>query len=542
MTPVSKGRWLLRAILIALLLAAIWVLLHALGFRTSRRIDDRAALLDRRQLPLFEDYLSNINYESGIDIRFVFVDSVPGGSLEDFAVREARALGIGRTLDRRGVLFAYDLSGRRLRIEVGPTLQGIFTDRFVGYLMRQHVRSFFAGGDPNLGLRLTLRLLQSRLRQAALGEEYDPRAAEYIEDAVRLASGGGATATMPEAGQKAAYINAQADAAARRRFAAQPTVEETYARYLELLHDGRFYTDVGLFTGPTQVYLARFPATAGYTEDILLGEYGRRYEVLVRGDLALLYFTDDPLISPHFFRRGPGGWQLDIAAEVRNTDEYTGGPITWTLVRQNDDYTRAFVDRYVMVGPMLRVAGGDNRLIPIHVAQVPTLASQPGPGGVPGLEELTVKEAADRIAAVKGKPALVLLYSTWDQRTRKSFPAIVAFLRRCQARGAEMLAFSTDENLNAVSQLAGFLRTNDAPFPALHLYRWPSGQLTATMAPLGIRVGTSWLPPLVALRDRDGRVLAQTEGIVSQGSDLAVAEIEAACDRLDDPARPGRGR
>jgi len=94
----------------------------------------------------------------------------------------------------------------------------------------------------------------------------------------------------------------------------------------------------------------------------------------------MLYFTDDPLISPHFFRHGTGGWELDIAAEVRDTDEYTGGPLTWTLVPQDDDYTHAFGDQYLRMGPVLRVRDGDNRLLPVHVRYVPGLGAQPGSG------------------------------------------------------------------------------------------------------------------------------------------------------------------
>jgi len=178
------------------------------------------------------------------------------GSLEDFTVQRARALGIGRRLDRRGVLFAYDLSRQRLRIEVGPTLQGVLTDRFVGYLMRHHVRSFFAAGVPNLGLQFTLRLMQDRLRRAALGEAYDPRAADYIEDVVRLASGGGASGGMAGAGSESAFVTVQGDEAALLRFGPQPSVEAAYARYLELLRGGRLYADVGLFTESSRAYLA----------------------------------------------------------------------------------------------------------------------------------------------------------------------------------------------------------------------------------------------------------------------------------------------
>jgi hypothetical protein len=533
---VGKLRWAVRSILVALLLGASLLLARVLGFRLTHRIDDRAALLDRRQLPMFEDYLASLEDESGIDIRFVLVDSVPGGSLEDFAVQQARSLGIGRTLDRRGVLFAYDVSRRRLRIEIGPTLQGIFTDAFVGYLMRHHVRNFFAAGDPNLGLRLTLRLLQSRLRRAALGEEYDPRAAEYIEDRLRLASGGGAAGTMPAGGQEHPYSTARADTAALQRFGPQPTAEEAYRRYLEWLSEPRLYTDVELFTEPSRAFLATFPATPAYTEDILLGEYGRAYQILVRGDLTLLYFTDDPFLSPHMFRRSEAGWQLDLAAELRDTREYTGWPWTWTLVQQDDDFTRAFIDRYIMLGPMLRVAGGDNRPIPIHGAHVPALASRLGADHPPGVEQLTVTDAAERIAAVKERPAIVLLYSTWDKATRTSFPAILALLRRCEDSGAQVLAFSMDENWNAVRQLPEFLRAAAAPFPPVHLYKWPSGQLTGAMAPLGIRVGTSWMPPLAAVRDRDGRVRAQAEGLVSTGADERLAELAAACDELASPA------
>ena len=58
---------------------------------------------------------------------------------------------------------------------------------------------------------------------------------------------------------------------------------------------------------------------------------------------------------------------IDLAAEVRDTDERTGWPLSWTMVYQDDDYTRAFQDRYVSIARMVRIADGDNRLIPMHI-------------------------------------------------------------------------------------------------------------------------------------------------------------------------------
>ena len=36
-----------------------------------------------------------------------------------------RELGVGREVDRRGLLFVYDVAGQRLRIEVGAQLEGV---------------------------------------------------------------------------------------------------------------------------------------------------------------------------------------------------------------------------------------------------------------------------------------------------------------------------------------------------------------------------------------------------------------------------------
>lgn len=78
----------------------------------------------------------------------------------------------------------------------------------------------------------------------------------------------------------------------------------------------------------------------------------------------MLYFTDDPLISPHFLHRGPEGWQLDIVAELRNTVNYAGWRYTWGYRNSGDQYARAFADHIVSVGEMLRLKDGDNRPLP----------------------------------------------------------------------------------------------------------------------------------------------------------------------------------
>ena len=55
--------------------------------------------------------------------------------------------------------------------------------------------------------------------------------------------------------------------------------------------------------------------------------------------------TDDPLLSPHFFRRTPEGWQFDMRAEVRNTMAFAGGAYSWGMFRSGDVYDRTFGER-----------------------------------------------------------------------------------------------------------------------------------------------------------------------------------------------------
>jgi uncharacterized membrane protein YgcG len=334
-----------------------------------RRLHDAAAALASNDAFQMEKYLGWIFEENGADIHIAFVMDVPNGDLETYSLRLARELGIGRESDRRGMLFVYDMAGEHLRIEVGPRLEDVFTDGFVGYLMREHARAFFAARNPAMGLRLTLFMIQYRMREASLGMKYDPTAVSFITDSVRLAAGAGATARVALGGDSSLFLSGEATPAEQAYFAAQPTVDATFRRYLEWLRDGRFLTDVSLFTEASQAFLNTLPMTPAYNAYILYMEYGRGYTVDERGDMALLTFTDTPLASPHFFHRSAQGWQLDLSAELRDTKNLVG-PFTWTLapVRRGDGYSEVFADRWVDIMGIYRLSGGDNRPIPVRGA------------------------------------------------------------------------------------------------------------------------------------------------------------------------------
>jgi tetratricopeptide (TPR) repeat protein len=364
------------------------------------RVMDEAEFLDEYDVIGLEGYLSGMNSESGVDIRFLFARQVTG-SLESYSLKRARDLGLGRDMNRRSLLFVYDVAGQRMRIEVGPGMEGMFPDGLLGFLMREQTAAFFAAGDRHLALKSTLNIVSHRLREAALGGTYNPRAVAFIKDPIRLAAGGGATARMPLGKTPAAFGTNGAAVDVAAHFGPQPTVADAFARYMEAMRDGHYEPDLGLYTPATQMLWRAFPVARPFAEYILYAEYGHKYMVVERGDVAILYFTTTPLVSAHLFRRTPKGWQIDIAAETHDTKEFVGGPYTWGMVLTGDDYSNAFSHLFADFGPtgltdrpvnsipsrLLRPALGDNRPLPTRNGRdpVPARIRTPRAAGLAGL-------------------------------------------------------------------------------------------------------------------------------------------------------------
>ncbi|MEO8561936.1 MAG: TPM domain-containing protein [bacterium] len=334
------------------------------GAPEVERVMDDAFFLDKSDRGSLADYLDGIYRESGADVRAVFVSKAED-DLEGYARGRVRTLGMGRESKARSLLLVYDVAGRRLRIEVGPGLEHVFPDGFVGYLMREQTSAFFAAGDPWMGIKATMFVITNRLREAALREPYDPRKIAYIRDSVRLDAGAGATASAALNVDPSRLGSAKLTGKDSARFAPQPTVALAHARYLEALHDGYFQPNLPLYTPGTSVVLQHFPITPPYAAFILYSEFGHQYRIVERGDLAILYFTTTPIVSPHFFHRTEAGWQFDIAADVRDTREHIGSAYTWGMNRTDDAYMRAFAEIFSTYGGKIRPKLNDNRPLPL---------------------------------------------------------------------------------------------------------------------------------------------------------------------------------
>ena len=365
---------LLRAVAIGVIIFSIWkfslVKEIVRDFFATRHVYDEVSILAKHDFIQFEQYTKWILHESDIDIRLFFVKNTGNKTIEELAIEKVQALGIGgKSREERGLLLLYDFEGKKLRIEVGYALEEYFPDAFVGYLVHDHARDFFAISSPGdfvIGLNLLIRMLHYRIREEVLGNKFDPRVVEIIRHQGYLSGGAGISALIPPGGQYEISWQPAIAEKDRQEYSPQPTPKAAYEKYLEWLMAGKYDPRIELFTPRSQKYLKSLPMTKAYFHYWLIQEFGKKYEICTRKDAALLYFTNDPLVGPHFFRRTDKGWQMDMVAEVGNTRNLVGGVYSWDYCGRDDIYTRTFSDKLINIRNHIRIAGGDNRELSIR--------------------------------------------------------------------------------------------------------------------------------------------------------------------------------
>lgn len=342
---------------------------HPMGNIAHGHVFDKAGIISASDLPRFEWLLDLIEKESDLDIKFLFLKTIGNAAIEEVAVEKMDEYGIGRDgREERGVLFLYVLDEKKLRIEVGYGLEGYLPDIFVGYLIRNQADAFFKASNPSLGLRLLIRILQHRIREAVLDRDYDPGILGGGIGLSHLSGGAGAAAKVGKRNPGQTFKRDQYDEEDKELFVATNTVEGTFNNYITWLYGRKFDPNVDLFTKDSLPVLNRFPMTPAYFDYILLIYAGKQYKVVKREDLAVLYFTDDPLASPLFFNRIDGRWRLNITAELRNTRNHVGGVYTWSFNPDSrDEFARTFKSLLVNIRGYYRFIDGDNRELPVKV-------------------------------------------------------------------------------------------------------------------------------------------------------------------------------
>lgn len=98
----------------------------------------------------------------------------------------------------------------------------------------------------------------------------------------------------------------------QERYAAQPSPELAWARFIELNEKRVKQVDLGIYDEAAKDLVRRRNEDAGQAHIARLYRNAEP-EVRIRGDRAAVVFLDDQAgtLAPWFFRRSAAGWQLD---------------------------------------------------------------------------------------------------------------------------------------------------------------------------------------------------------------------------------------
>jgi len=143
--------------------------------------------------------------------------------------------------------------------------------------------------------------------------------------------------------------------------------------------------------------------------------------------------------------------------------------------------------------------------------------------GIGESRNVTVGQAAEMIRAGQGNVRVVLLYGAFCPASREMFPDFVARAEVWRGRDVEVLAFSTDDQ---ESSWRKYLDSRSLPFEKVRILPWRPGQLDAAFRPTGIHIGKTFGTPLIAVVDRDGRVIGQHSGV--RGAEFAQEWLRSA--------------
>lgn len=104
-----------------------------------------------------EEYLQNVaiqlQEQTTAQVVIVTIDSLDGGTIEDYAYQLFKEWGIGTAKDNNGVLMLVAVGDRQSRIEVGYGLEGALPDGKTGRIQDNYMIPYFKEGDYDSGVQ-----------------------------------------------------------------------------------------------------------------------------------------------------------------------------------------------------------------------------------------------------------------------------------------------------------------------------------------------------------------------------------------------------
>lgn len=115
-------------------------------------IYDSAKLLSKVQTDSIFELINNLNKKVGSQMAVITIDTLNGQRINDYSLRQAERLKIGRPSFDDGILLTVAVKNREMRIEVGYGLELIIKDEIAALINRQIIAPRFRKGKYGLGI------------------------------------------------------------------------------------------------------------------------------------------------------------------------------------------------------------------------------------------------------------------------------------------------------------------------------------------------------------------------------------------------------
>ncbi len=117
------------------------------------RVNDYANIIRDSDQAEIEEYLANLESNTGIQLAVLTMPSIDGEDIASFGIRVADKWQLGDAEKDNGALLIVAYEEHDLRIEVGDGLEGSLTDAKCGLILRNVIVPEFKSGDYSEGIK-----------------------------------------------------------------------------------------------------------------------------------------------------------------------------------------------------------------------------------------------------------------------------------------------------------------------------------------------------------------------------------------------------
>jgi uncharacterized protein len=141
----------------------------------GRWVHDEANVLSAQVTQRLESVLQAERDSTSNQIAILIVNSLEGGSLEEYSLRVVEKWRLGKSDKDNGVLLFISKDDRKIRIEVGYGLEGALTDAMSSRIIRNEIAPHFRQGDYEGGVEAGIIAIIQTIKGEYVNDDPPPK-------------------------------------------------------------------------------------------------------------------------------------------------------------------------------------------------------------------------------------------------------------------------------------------------------------------------------------------------------------------------------